>query len=146
MSELDKTIEELEAEVLAELEEAAHDAPTKGAAPAEKTQKVKPDGVNKEEDGGKAVVDPEEKSSPTDVAAKGAKEVGGDAQQKGEGAPEKMAKLKKVKEEVGYTDDEIRELFTHKNVNIRRGSDGNIDTIMPPRYDLVYQDYEFQKK
>ena len=44
------------------------------------------------------------------------------------------------------TDDEIKELFTHKNVNIRRGSDGNIDTIMPPRYDLVYQDYEFQKK
>ena len=40
MSELDKTIEELEAEVLAELEEAAHDAPTKGAAPAEKTQKA----------------------------------------------------------------------------------------------------------
>jgi hypothetical protein len=110
MSELDKTIEELEAEVLAELEEAAHDAPTKGAAPAEKTQKVKPDGVNKEEDGGEAVVSPEDKSSPTDVAAKGAKEVGGDAQQKGEGAPEKMAKLKKVKEEVGYTDDEIREL------------------------------------
>ena len=110
MSELDKTIEELEAEVLAELEEAAHDAPTKGAAPAEKTQKVKPDGVNKEEDGGEAVVSPEDKSSPTDVAAKGAKEVGGDAQQKSEGAPEKMAKLKKVKEEVGYTDDEIREL------------------------------------
>ena len=41
------------------------------------------------------------------------------------------------------TDDEIRELFTHKNVQIRRGSDGNIDTIMPPRYDLVYKDYEF---
>ena len=44
------------------------------------------------------------------------------------------------------TDDEIRELFTHKTVNIRRGSDGNIDTIMPPRYDLVYKDYEFQKE
>ena len=44
------------------------------------------------------------------------------------------------------TDDEIRELFTHKNVQIRRGSDGNIDTIMPPRYDLTYKDYEFQKK
>ena len=41
------------------------------------------------------------------------------------------------------TDDEIRELFTHKNVQIRRGSDGNIDTIMPPRYDLTYKDYEF---
>ena len=44
------------------------------------------------------------------------------------------------------TDDEIKELFTHKTVNIRRGSDGNIDTIMPPRYDLVYKDYEFQKE
>ena len=41
------------------------------------------------------------------------------------------------------TDDEIKELFTHKNVNIRRNSDGNIDTIMPPRYDLTYKDYEF---
>ena len=40
-------------------------------------------------------------------------------------------------------DDEIKELFTHKNVKIRRGSDGNIDTIMPPRYDLVHKDYEF---
>ena len=44
------------------------------------------------------------------------------------------------------TDDEIRELFTHKTVNIRRGSDGNIDTIMPPHYNLVYKDYELQKK
>jgi len=44
------------------------------------------------------------------------------------------------------TDDEIKELFTHKNVKVRRGSDGNIDTIMPPRYDLVYKDYEFQKE
>ena len=41
------------------------------------------------------------------------------------------------------TDDEIRKLFTHKTVNIRRNKDGNIDTIMPPRYDLVYKDYEF---
>ena len=41
MSELDQTIEELEAEVLAELEEAAHDAPTKGSAGAEPMKKVK---------------------------------------------------------------------------------------------------------
>ena len=41
MSELDQTIEELEAEVLAELEEAAHDAPTKGSAGAEPIKKVK---------------------------------------------------------------------------------------------------------
>ena len=111
MSELDQTIEELEAEVLAELEEAAHDAPKKGAAASEPQKKVKgstPGGET--EDGGEPVVEPDAKKSPTDVAAKGAKEVGADAQQKGEGAPEKMAKLKKVKEEIGYTDAEVREL------------------------------------
>ena len=42
MSELDQTIEELEAEVLAELEEAnGADAPTKGSVPAEKMKKAK---------------------------------------------------------------------------------------------------------
>ena len=89
MSELEKTIEELEAEVLAELEEASQPDDSGGKADAPK--KVK-DEVNKEEDGGKAVVSPDDTSSPTDVAAKGAKEVGGDKQQKGEGAPEKMPK------------------------------------------------------
>ena len=40
--ELDKTIEELEAEILAELEEAnGQDAPKKSAAPAEKSGKLK---------------------------------------------------------------------------------------------------------
>ena len=39
MSELEQTIEELEAEVLAELEE-AEDPTKKGAAPAEKADKV----------------------------------------------------------------------------------------------------------
>ena len=41
------------------------------------------------------------------------------------------------------TEDEIRNLFTHKTVNIRRGPDGNIDTIMPPDYNKAYTDYEF---
>ena len=118
MSELDQTIEELEAEVLAELEEAAHDAPTKGAAPAEKTKKVKGKTPGGEvQDGGEPAVEPDAQTSPTDVAAKNAKEVSGDAQQKSEGAPEKMAKLKKVKEEIGYTDDEIRELCHSEDHN-----------------------------
>ena len=43
MSELDKTIEELEAEVQAELEEASHDAPKKGAAKGDSIEKA--DGV-----------------------------------------------------------------------------------------------------
>ena len=40
-TELDKTIEELEAEVMAELEEGMHDAPKKSAVPAEPMKKQK---------------------------------------------------------------------------------------------------------
>ena len=92
MSELDKTIEELEAEVLAELEE-AEDPAKKGAAPAEKSD----------------LKDESDKIKPED-AGKKAKEVSGDDQQKGEGAPDKMAKMKE-----GYTEEEIRELCHSKD-------------------------------
>ena len=56
MSELEQTIEELEAEVLAELEEANGDAPKKGAMPAQKSEIDKTDdGETDEEDlGGSA--------------------------------------------------------------------------------------------
>ncbi len=56
MSELEQTIEELEAEVLAELEEANGDAPKKGAMPAQKSEIEKTDdGETDEEDlGGSA--------------------------------------------------------------------------------------------
>ena len=90
MSELDQTIEELEAEVLAELEE-AEDPTKQGAAPAEKS-KMK----NDAEDTGKPVVDPEQKDAPAKKVAAKAKEVSGDAQQKGEGNPDKMKKMKWV--------------------------------------------------
>ena len=89
MSELDKTIEELEAEVLAELEEAnGADAPKKGAAPAEKS-----DLKDESEDTGEAVVEPDQKDAPAKKVAAKAKEVSGDAQQKGEGKPDKPEKL-----------------------------------------------------
>jgi len=115
MSELDQTIEELEAEVLAELEEAAHDAPTKGSAGAEPMKKVKkvgPPQSDAMQDGGDPVVEPDDPDSPTDVAADKAKEVSGDAQQEDEGKPDPMKKIKKVKE--GYSDEEIRELCHSK--------------------------------
>ena len=102
MSELDQTIEELEAEVLAELEEAAHDAPTKGSAGAEPMKKVKkvgPPQSDEMQDGGDPVVEPDAADSPTDVAADKAKEVSGDEQQKDEGKPDPMKKIKKVKED-----------------------------------------------
>ena len=49
-NELDKSIEELEAEVIAELEEGAHDAPTKGAMKSEPMKKKPQDGATGEED------------------------------------------------------------------------------------------------
>ena len=111
MSELDTTIEELEAEVLAELEEAAHDAPMKGAAPAEKTEKVKGKTPGGElQDGGEPVVEPEAKKSPTDVTDKSAKEVSGDEQQDDEGKPEPMKHLKKVKEDAHEEEEEMEEM------------------------------------
>ena len=103
MSELEQTIEELEAEVLAELEEAS-DAQTKGAAPAEGKKKI--DAVTP---GGEVAdvggADPEakvEKGADEDrpekaigkKAAAAAKAVSGDAQQKGAGkadTPQKLA-------------------------------------------------------
>ena len=106
-NEIDKTIEELEAEVRAEIDEAMHDAPKKSAVPAEPMKKQKNGEV---QDTGKAVVSPTQGDSPAKKAAATAKEVGSDKAQKGEVPPEKM---KKVKE--GYTDEEIRELCHSKD-------------------------------
>jgi len=91
MSELDKTIEELEAEVLAELEEASQPDDSGGKADAPTKLKGKTPG-GEVQDGGEPVVEPDAKKSPTDVTDKSAKEVGGDAQQKSEGKPQKMVK------------------------------------------------------
>ena len=70
MSELEQTIEELEAEVLAELEEASKQ-PTDGAAPAEGKKGLGNETPGGEvDDGGEPVVEPDATKSPTDVAAK----------------------------------------------------------------------------
>ena len=92
-NELDKSIEELEAEVIAELEEGAHDAPKKGAVASEPMKKKPSDGATGEEDIGGST--PTKVSPPTGKdASKNTKEIGGDAQQKGEGKPDKMQKPK----------------------------------------------------
>ena len=99
-NELDKTIEELEAEVLAELEEAnGQDAPKKGGAPADKMDKV----PGEVQDTGKAVVDPEQKDAPAKKVVAKAKEVSGQTSQKGEGKPEKMDKPKAKDDGTGAT-------------------------------------------
>ena len=89
-NELDKTIEELEAEVLGELDEAnGADAPMKSAGAADKMDSI--DG--EVEDTGAAVTDPEQKDSPAKKIASKVKQVSGDAQQKGGSSPDKMQKL-----------------------------------------------------
>ena len=94
-NEIEKTIEELAAEVLSELEEAnGADAPKKGAAPAEPSLKasdassVTPGG--EVQDMGPAVTSPTDKSGPGTVAGKKAKEASGDAAQKKEGKADSM--------------------------------------------------------
>ena len=87
MSELDKTIEELEAEVSAELEEAAQDAPTKGAAKGESMDKVEGE---VQDLGGAGEEKPEAESGSAkagdkmkqakDAQTKGAKDAGGDTE------------------------------------------------------------------
>ena len=91
--ELDKTIEELEAEVLDELEEAnGADAPKKSAGKADPMDKVE----GEVQDTGKAVVSPDQKDSPAKKVAATAKEISGDAQQKGEGKPDAMPAKKEA--------------------------------------------------
>jgi len=94
-NEIEKTIEELEQEVISELEEAA-DAPKKGAAPSEPQLKasdassVTPGG--EVQDMGPAVTSPTDKSGPGSQAGKKAKEASGDAAQKSEGKPDSADK------------------------------------------------------
>jgi len=92
-NELDKTIEELEAEVLAELEEAAHDAPKKNAAPAEPMVAAPKDGATNVEKGAK----PAEVGAASVAAGKSGKEITNDPAQKGEVKPEPAPKLKEKK-------------------------------------------------
>ena len=100
MSDLDKTIEELEAEINQELEEAT-DAPKKGAAKGDSMEKV--DG--EVQDLGPAVVDPEAKTSGPSKADDKVKQ-DKSAPTKGAAAAEKP---EKVKEETESDEEEITE-------------------------------------
>ena len=97
MSELDKTIEDLEAEVAAELEEGMHDAPKKGAVAPEKGSKVDGD----VEDLGAPVVKGDEKKGP-DAAKKTKQDTTIPTATKGDQAPQKL-------KEAEHSDDEDEE-------------------------------------
>ena len=115
-NEIEKTIEELEAEVVAELEEAnGADAPKKSAVAAEKQDKLDKVDGDEIQDTGDSPSKPMDKTNPTAKAVAKAKEVSGDPAQKSEGKPQKMSKAKdagqnKPLAKEGYSDEEIREL------------------------------------
>ena len=108
MADLDQTIEELEKEVTAELEEAAHDAPTKGSGKADPMPKMK-DGEKPEEVPGPTPEKDANMAGKPDAAKKVKKD--STAPTKGAVAPEKADKIKAE----GYSDDEIRKLCHSKD-------------------------------
>ena len=96
MSELEQTIEDLEAEVLSELEEAENPV-KKGAAPAAKADKIDDDtpGGEVEDLGGDTADedDPQKKNAVGKKASDEGDEASGDPAQKGEGGPDKPKKV-----------------------------------------------------
>ena len=101
--DLEKTIEDLEKEVVAELEEKA--SPDSTGGKPDPMPKMK--GAEKPEDLGKAVVSPTD-SGPN--ASKKVKQISGDPAQKSAGKAEGSTKMKE-----GYTDEEVRELCHSKD-------------------------------
>jgi len=88
-NELDKTIEELEAEVLDELEEAnGQDAPMQSAGKADKMDSI----PGEVQDTGNPVVSPDQKDAAAKKIAAKAKKVSGDVSQKSAGKSDSMDK------------------------------------------------------
>ena len=112
MSELEQTIEELEAEVLAELEE-AEDPTKKGAAPAEKGSKVEGEvqdlgGASPDAKVEKGADESRKEKETGKKASAAAKEISGNAPQKGEKPAEPMKKLA-AGDEIDHDGEELEE-------------------------------------
>ena len=101
MSDLDKTIEELEAEVQAELEEAAQDAPTKGAA--------KGDSMDKVEGEVQDLGDTPEKGADKVKQTKDAQTKGAAPEQGGEDSPTKIKEPLAAGDQVDHDGEELEE-------------------------------------
>jgi len=117
MSELDKTIEELEAEVQSELDEAAQDAPKKGAAKGESMDKVEGEvqdlgGAGEEsseaESGSAKAGDKMKKA--TDAQTKGAKDAGG------ADTPTKIKEPLAAETEIEHDGEELEEMAMTKEM------------------------------
>ena len=120
MSEIDKTIEELEAEVMAELQEeevvseGAHDAPKKSAVKGDPAPKMDKD----VEDLGKAITSPTDAKSASAKAADSAKPASGDPAQKDAEPGDKEAEMLKAmyKKMEGMHGKDLKAMYNQINV------------------------------
>ena len=139
MSELDKTIEDLEAEVTAELEEAA-DAPKKGAVASEKGSKVEGD----TEDLGAPVVKGDEKSGP-DAAKKIKKDTSIPTAVKGDEAPQKLKEEDDSDEDEKDSDDEeekMDEMDDEPKMDMPKTKEGMKDVVIKAMKSMKKGDME----
>jgi hypothetical protein len=139
MSELDKTIEDLEAEVTAELEEAA-DAPKKGAVAGEKGSKV--DG--EVQDLGAPVVKGDEKSGP-DAAKKVKKDTSIPTAVKGDEAPQKLKEEDDSDEDEKDSDDEeekMDEMDDEPKMDMPKTKEGMKDVVIKAMKSMKKGDME----
>ena len=139
MSELDKTIEDLEAEVTAELEEAA-DAPKKGAVASEKGSKVAGD----VEDLGAPVVKGDEKSGP-DAAKKTKKDASIPTAVKGDEAPQKLKEEDDSDEDEKDSDDEeekMDEMDDEPKMDMPKTKEGMKDVVIKAMKSMKKGDME----
>ena len=139
MSELDKTIEDLEAEVTAELEEAA-DAPKKGAVAGEKGSKVEGD----TEDLGAPVVKGDEKSGP-DAAKKIKKDTSIPTAVKGDEAPQKLKEEDDSDEDEKDSDDEeekMDEMDDEPKMDMPKTKKGMEDIVIKAMKSMKKDDME----
>ena len=139
MSELDKTIEDLEAEVTAELEEAA-DAPKKGAVASEKGSKVEGD----TEDLGAPVVKGDEKSGP-DAAKKIKKDTSIPTAVKGDQAPQKLKEEDDSDEDEKDSDDEeekMDEMDDEPKMDMPKTKEGMKDVVIKAMKSMKKGDME----
>jgi len=142
MSELDKTIEELEAEVMAELEEAAQ--PTDGATKGDSMEKVE----GEVQDLGKAVVSPDEKKGADaakatkpvkDAQNKGAKDAGGDEE------PTKIKEPLAAGDHVDHDGEELEEARMTKTEMLKAmysKMEGMKSTELKASYDKMMKEME----
>ena len=139
MSELDKTIEDLEAEVTAELEEAA-DAPKKGAVAGEKGSKVE----GEVEDLGAPVVKGDEKSGP-DAAKKIKKDTSIPTAVKGDQAPQKLKEEDDSDEDEKDSDDEeekMDEMDDEPKMDMPKTKEGMKDVVIKAMKSMKKGDME----